>query len=246
MNIFALDIDPVQAAQAHCDAHVVKMILETAQILSAVWHKSGLTTPESCYKLTHKSHPCVLWAEKCEANYTWLVELGKALASEYTIRYQKVHKSQHVLYALADAPNNLPQKNLTPFALAMPDDIKHKCPITAYRNYYCHKRKVMHRFSYTNRNQPNWLKPTYNMLTNTKSILSKETNKATTNNRSKFPASAKIYKAQNKNPRREGCKGYETWEIIKDGMTIAEFIEAGGERIHLMYDYGRGAVDITK
>ncbi len=34
MNIFALDIDPRLAAQAHLDRHVVKMILEYAQLLS--------------------------------------------------------------------------------------------------------------------------------------------------------------------------------------------------------------------
>ena len=34
MNIFYLDRDPVIAAQMMCDKHVVKMILESAQMLS--------------------------------------------------------------------------------------------------------------------------------------------------------------------------------------------------------------------
>jgi hypothetical protein len=34
MNIFALATDPVLAAQMHCDKHVVKMIVEYAQLLS--------------------------------------------------------------------------------------------------------------------------------------------------------------------------------------------------------------------
>lgn len=38
VNIFMLDLDPRAAAQAHCDKHVVKMILETAQLLSSAWH----------------------------------------------------------------------------------------------------------------------------------------------------------------------------------------------------------------
>ena len=52
MNIFYLDPDPVAAAQMQCDKHVVKMALETAQILSTV-----LGGP---YKPTHAKHPSVL------------------------------------------------------------------------------------------------------------------------------------------------------------------------------------------
>ena len=36
MNIFILDNDPVIAAQMQCDKHVVKMIVESAQMLSTV------------------------------------------------------------------------------------------------------------------------------------------------------------------------------------------------------------------
>ena len=34
MNIFVLDKDPHIAAQMHCDKHVPKMIVESAQMLS--------------------------------------------------------------------------------------------------------------------------------------------------------------------------------------------------------------------
>ena len=33
MNIFYVDRDPVKAAQMMCDKHIVKMILESAQML---------------------------------------------------------------------------------------------------------------------------------------------------------------------------------------------------------------------
>jgi hypothetical protein len=33
MNIFYLDKDPIKAAEYSCDKHVVKMILESAQML---------------------------------------------------------------------------------------------------------------------------------------------------------------------------------------------------------------------
>lgn len=39
VNIFYLDHDPAAAARMHCDRHVVKMILESAQLLSTAWHE---------------------------------------------------------------------------------------------------------------------------------------------------------------------------------------------------------------
>ena len=68
MNIFVVDIDPSKAAQSLCDKHVVKMVLETAQILSTI---SG-----GPYRPTHANHPCVLWAGATKRNYLWLVEHG--------------------------------------------------------------------------------------------------------------------------------------------------------------------------
>jgi len=125
MNIFILDRDPVLAAQMQCDKHVVKMVLESAQIMSTI--KGGP------YKPTHKNHPCVLWATN-EDNYNWLSEHGLALCKEYTYRYGKRHKCQDVIESLApdynydDAINN--------FVQCMPDEYKCEDPVEAYRNYY--------------------------------------------------------------------------------------------------------------
>ena len=55
MNIFAVDVSPEKAAQALCDAHVVKMILESAQLLSTQDRIRGL---DRGYRLTHAEHPC--------------------------------------------------------------------------------------------------------------------------------------------------------------------------------------------
>lgn len=38
MNIFVLSEGPVEAARMQCDKHVVKMIVETAQMLCTVGH----------------------------------------------------------------------------------------------------------------------------------------------------------------------------------------------------------------
>ena len=156
MNIFALDEAPEQAAAWHCDAHVIKMILETAQLLSTAHH---VTTPLNAYPIyrqTHTNHPCAVWVRQSQANYIWLAQLGQALCDEYTFRYGKVHKTQSVLDWLQ---SNTPPSSgvvLTPFALAMPEelrDIGH--PIQSYRNYYQTKRGGR-LGTWKNRQAPDW------------------------------------------------------------------------------------------
>ncbi len=95
MNIFVLDQDPKVCAKYHNNKHVVKMILETAQLLCGVHHmvESKIEIP---YKLSHKNHPCSIWARECIENYVWLCDLGMELCFEYTYRYGKKHKSQAV------------------------------------------------------------------------------------------------------------------------------------------------------
>ena len=140
MNIFILDEDPYIAATYHCDKHVIKMIVESAQILCTVLHKKGIT--EIPYKPTHQNHPCVLWTEQSFENFSWLVRLLNGLLIEYTLRYSKRHKTEDVYEFIDSFLNNviknLPwnKNTLTPFALAMPDEYKTNNPVTSYRNYY--------------------------------------------------------------------------------------------------------------
>ena len=74
MNIFFLDNDIRKCAIYHCDKHVVKMTLETAQLLCGVHHIIGGDAP---YKLSHKNHPCSIWARESLSNYMLLSELGR-------------------------------------------------------------------------------------------------------------------------------------------------------------------------
>lgn len=127
MNIFVLDTNPVIAAQMQCNQHVVKMTLETAQILS--------TVAGGPYMPTHAKHPCTLWAGANRTNYNWLVMHGLALAEEYTRRYGRQHKSQAVIALLANRGAALPI-GITPFVQCMPDEFKDKDPVVAYRKYY--------------------------------------------------------------------------------------------------------------
>jgi len=137
MNIFALDNDPTIAAVYHSDKHVIKMVLETAQILSTVHHTYGSLVS---YKPTHQKHPCTIWAGVGTGNYKWLQALGIALCLEYTKRYGKVHACEFKLRGeLAQPPEGLFSGDITPFALAMPDECKRPDPIEAYRIYYQRK-----------------------------------------------------------------------------------------------------------
>lgn len=133
MNIFVLHQDPQVAAKMACDKHVVKMILETAQMMCTVTASHGYDTP---YRSTHAKHPCTIWAAKSRHNWNWLTDYGLALCAEYTKRYSKVHKSQSVIQYCRDANFKLPDTRLTPFAQAMPPQYRSDCAVTAYRAYY--------------------------------------------------------------------------------------------------------------
>jgi hypothetical protein len=133
MNIFVLDKNPTIAAQMSCDKHVVKMILESAQMLCTVAHAQGFNAP---YKATHKKHPCTIWTGKTKQNWDWLINHGLALCAEYTNRYGKVHKSQQHIEWCKSLNIGLPHDGLLPFAQAMPSQYKNKCVVSAYRAYY--------------------------------------------------------------------------------------------------------------
>ena len=154
MNIFILDKDVKKNAQYHCDKHVVKMILETAQLLCGVHHMTNQSNDQVPYKLSHKNHPCAIWARESMSNYLYLCELGLALCDEYTHRYGKSHKSlQVILWCVSNRPN-LPEKGLTEFAKAMPEEYKVNSAVQSYRNYY---RGAKAGFAvWKNRETPKW------------------------------------------------------------------------------------------
>lgn len=138
MNIFFLHWNPRIAAQYHCDKHVVKMIIETAQMLySAHWVLSPTKLQENAYKLAHKNHPCSVWVRESLTNYLWLCSLGWWLCKEYTFRYGKTHKTeQHILWLFQNPPEEIPYLVMTQPAQAMPLEYKENDPIEAYRKFY--------------------------------------------------------------------------------------------------------------
>ena len=140
MNIFVLDNDIQKCVQYTVNRHVVKMVLETAQLLCSPFEKAP-------YKRTHYNHPCAVWSRSSKENYKWLIEYGLALSSEYTYRYEKVHKSSEVIKWCKDNVDllDLEDKGLTLFAQAMPEEYRHSDPVIAYRMYYIHdKQHIAH------------------------------------------------------------------------------------------------------
>jgi hypothetical protein len=170
MNIFYLDRNAQKAAQAHVDKHVVKMPLETAQILCTALHSRALWTPaltgttaskpltagDIPYKPTHKNHPCMLWASESRANYDWLCQFGLAICAEYTHRYDKTHGCREVIKWCATGNSRLyiPDRGFTERPQCMPDEYKGENAVQAYRRYYCGEKD--HIAEWSERNVPEW------------------------------------------------------------------------------------------
>jgi hypothetical protein len=177
MNIFHLDKDPVVAAKMMCDKHVVKMIVEYAQLMSTAhrvldgelyydktkngrkikrWKLDGAAQERLLYKASHVNHPSNIWVRENNENYRWLYKHFIALCVEYTHRYGKVHMTESKLSGqLWFSPRNINQiGKMTKFAQAMPDHCKMSDAVEAYRNYYIKEKSYMAKW--TNRAVPNW------------------------------------------------------------------------------------------
>lgn len=177
MNIFYISADPAQAAEWMVDKHVVKMILESAQLLCTA-HRllDGIETqgksatgrnvkrwilPDArehvLYSATHINHPSAVWCRQSVMNYNWLADHMFALLYEYTHRYNKEHKVQGELsYMLQSPPFNLKEYEMTKMPSAMANEYKiSDDPLVNYRNYYKVGKARMHKW--TNRQPPEWI-----------------------------------------------------------------------------------------
>jgi hypothetical protein len=152
MNIFFLHKDPKIAACMQCDKHVVKMVLETAQMLSTAARAQGY---DMGYKSAYPNHPMTLWVNESPHNYTWAAIHGLELAHEYTRRYKKRHKSQDIIEPLWDLKKGISTKCTTP-PLCMPDEYKTENYVQSYRNYYYFEKKSFAK--YTNSVIPTFMK----------------------------------------------------------------------------------------
>lgn len=183
MNIFRLDNDPIKSAQDQCDKHVVKMVIESAQMLSTAHRmidgimerrpsKKGAMLQyfyledereDILYKAVHFNHPSTVWTRECSANYNWHYEHFAALCDEYTFRYGKVHATDVKLReALSHTPNNIKRTNKeTPFKLAMASnpECMFEDAVKSYRAFY-HTKQDRFSMVWSKRNIPEWWKGT--------------------------------------------------------------------------------------
>lgn len=152
MNIFYLDTDYLRAAQYQCDKHIVKMPLETAQLLCTAVIQCGGTAPyHSCYE----NHPCSRWARASKGNFNWLKRHGLALCAEYTFRYAKHHRCFSVIDNISD--ELIPDGPFFDPPQCVPESCKQPNTVQSYRHYYNTVKYKIAKWKLGNR--PDWYNP---------------------------------------------------------------------------------------
>lgn len=162
MNIFVLDNEPRKAAEYVLDKHVVKMPLESLQMMSTIACHFGLQYP---YRPVMLNHPCTKWARESKDNFLWLWEHAGSLCEEYTSRYGKTHSCEVKMNdynpVWIELLDKLPDIGLTPFAIAISEDMHCRkvsgfddlSVVDKYRQYYIHDKK---RIASWKKNMPSW------------------------------------------------------------------------------------------
>lgn len=157
------------------DKHVVKMPLETAQMLSIVcspWYRNWGKLPKTdgtfyaTEKGAFRNHPCTVWAAENDSNLLWLILHGRALCEEYTYRFNKTHSCATAIRKAGEyfgrsefSWNTRPER----FARAMPDNLKYDTSISdveAYRRYLNTKKWVAGNYRRDPERRPSWIEVT--------------------------------------------------------------------------------------
>jgi len=146
MNIFATDPCPVKSVLYLDNKRLVKMCLESAQMLStAIWYHGGTDYP---YKPTHVNHPCSKWVRETRYNYLWLFLHFEGLCQAYKQKYNRTHKCYSYFEIFFNNAKLIPDGKLTDFvnctrseSLGV-DFTKEKDVHIAYRKYLKAKQKL--------------------------------------------------------------------------------------------------------
>ncbi len=135
MNIFVSHPSPHLSAFALDDKRVVKMVLETCQLLSTAMNVTGGIGP---YKTTPANHPCSKWAREAKGNYSWLFDHFDELLREYTLRYDRIHKCEQYYETLRNGIKTIPDGEQTSFVnCTLYKDVDNI--FVAYKQYLNHK-----------------------------------------------------------------------------------------------------------
>jgi hypothetical protein len=172
MNIFVTSKSPLKSAKNLDNKRVIKMILESAQMLSTALHKhldNSELLYRNCIKIpyrpTHINHPCSIWAAETRKNYWWLFRHYVSLCREYEYRYGKTHKCQQYLGDFYIGTKIIPEGKLTKFSNCTSNkdkniSFKHIVdPIEAYKQYLAERWNTdTLKPKWTNRPTPNFYK----------------------------------------------------------------------------------------
>ena len=157
MNIFYLDRDPKIAAQMHCDKHVVKMILESAQMLSTahrVIDGDDYANERGLYKMAHKNHPSTIWVRSSDEHYNWMYSLMLSQMEEYTYRYDKHHATERLIEPLRLLPTSIENNGFVDPPMCMPEYCKKDDVVSSYQNYYIEEKSDF--ATWKRRAMPEW------------------------------------------------------------------------------------------
>ena len=156
MNIFFLHRDPQWAANALCDKHVPKMLLESAQMLSTAVQKYT-DRIEELYKPAYPNHPMTKWVGSTFSNFQWTLENAVFISHEYCKRFNKLHKSSKIINNIYDNNyiDDIPDGFFKEPPQCMPDEYKDNDYVTAYRKYYQGAKSYFAKWE-KGRKQPNW------------------------------------------------------------------------------------------
>ena len=177
MNIFYLDKHYRTCAEQHVDKHVVKMIVEYAQLLSTAhrvldgeeyegrtannrrirrFKMANSNIENTLYKASHINHPSAIWVRESSQHYWWLYLLFRELCMEYTHRYGKIHSTESKLGEILQIkPKNIKDNGVVEPPQAMPDYCKVPGDsIKAYQKYYVEEKIGFAKW--TKRDIPNW------------------------------------------------------------------------------------------
>jgi hypothetical protein len=148
MNIFVLSENPEIAASYHCDQHLHKMILESAQMLSTWAYKYFPKARSYVYKPAYENHPCTKWIDTTTDNRIYLILLARELENiRQSLGYPE-HSASKIVEIVADITghDDFPHLYSTPkkFIFAGPPTIaiSSKLSITEkYQKYYRQKHQ---------------------------------------------------------------------------------------------------------
>lgn len=187
MNIFYLDKDIKKSVQYHCDKHVVKMVIESIQLLATAYYTQfGFISYDNLekqdlkmmkedvfkdfprnpnYRISHVHHPSSKWVSSSIKNWNWLLEFGLELSKEYTRRYNREHATHKCYIWMKNNPPKFLQN--TPWThppLCMPDIYKSEDYVKSYRLYYFKEKSHFAVWNKLN-NKPQWFSNMEKLIT---------------------------------------------------------------------------------